>query len=347
MKALFLAGGMGKRLRPLTNEIPKPMVPIMGKPLLERNMKNLKDNGISEIVISTCYKPYHIREYFGDGRQLGLKIQYVLEDIPLGTGGAIKNTEEFFDDTFIVFNSDILCDISIKDLIRYHRSKSAVATIAVTEVENPSLYGVIEYDENNYVLSFTEKPDPAEIKSNYINAGIYVLEPEMLKEIPEGRAVSIEREVYPSMLEEGIKIAIYKGGSYWMDIGTPEKYIQAHRDIMNARCEIPECNYKKTRIFTEKNIKIHPSSRIKGPAYIGKNAEISANCVIGPNTIIGKNSFIGKGSKVVDSIVWDNVYVESGARLFNTIVASDCKIGRNTEYYNLIYTKDVNQPIAI
>ena len=197
MKALFLAGGMGTRLKPLTDDLPKPMVPMMVKPLLERNMLKLKECGVDEIILSTCYKPQKIEEYFGDGTKLGLKIHYICEDIPLGTGGAIKNAEEFFDDTFIIFNADILSDINIMDMMKFHKEKCAAVTIAVTQVKNPSAYGVIEYNDKLYAESFTEKPKLSEIKSNYINAGIYIFEPKVLKEIPDSQVVSIERETYP------------------------------------------------------------------------------------------------------------------------------------------------------
>ena len=188
MKALFLAGGMGSRLKPLTDELPKPMVPIMNKPLLERSMENLRACGFNEIVISTGYMPQYIEQYFGDGRKFGLKIEYVCEDSPMGTGGAIKKTAHLYDDTFIVLNADILCNMDYEELVACHRSKGAAVTIAVTRVSNPGAYGVIEYDEGDYALSFTEKPKAAEIKSDYINAGVYVFEPEVLRSIPEGRA---------------------------------------------------------------------------------------------------------------------------------------------------------------
>ncbi|AEF95001.1 Mannose-1-phosphate guanylyltransferase [Desulfotomaculum nigrificans CO-1-SRB] len=347
MKALFLAGGMGTRLRPLTNQIPKPMVPVMVRPLLERTMTKLKGYGIEQIVLSTCYQPQQIEEYFGDGGRLGLKIEYIREDIPLGTGGAIKNTEKFFDGPFIVFNSDILCDINIEELIRFHRSKSAVATIAVTQVDNPSMYGVIEFDRDDYIVSFKEKPHPSEITSNYINAGIYVFEPDVLREIPSGRAVSVEREVFPSLLQKGYQIAVYKGGSYWMDIGTPAKYLQAHKDILSGRCKIPEADYTSNIIFTGKNSKIHPHARIIGPVYIGEHAEIGAFATIGPYTVIGNHCVIGRGSKVAGSIVWDKVTVDSGARLIDTIVADNCRIHRNMEFCKTVYTQQVSHPMAM
>ncbi|MCR4436316.1 MAG: NDP-sugar synthase [Clostridiales bacterium] len=336
MKALFLAGGRGTRLKPLTDRLPKPMVPIMGKPLLERNMLKLKDCGIDEIVLSTCYKPQSIEEYFGDGSRHGLKMHYASEDIPLGTGGAIKNTESFFEDTFLIFNSDILSDIDYREMLRFHKTKSAAVTIAVTSVDNPSMYGVIEYDQQGYAVSFKEKPQPQEITSNCINAGVYVFEPEVLKEIPSGTVVSVEREVFPMLLHKGYKIAVYKGCSYWMDIGTPEKYLQVHTDILAGKCKIPEIDFSSQGVYHGQNASIHGTAKVLGPVYMGDNVEIGAYASIGPGTVIGSNTRIDMGSRVVGSVVWDNVTVGSGAALYNTIVVSDCHVEKNDTYYNTV-----------
>lgn len=326
MKALFLAGGMGTRLRPLTDDLPKPMVPMMGRPLLERNMVKLKECGVDEIILSTCYKPQKIEEYFGDGIKLGFKIHYVCEDIPLGTGGAIKNTEEFFDDTVIIFNADILSEINIIDMMKFHKEKSAAVTIAVTQVENPSAYGVIEYNEDLYAESFTEKPKPSEIRSNYINAGIYIFEPYVLKEIPDFQVVSIERETYPLLLEKGYPIAVYKSDAYWMDIGTVEKYVQAHEDILNGTCPMIEFKEENQGIFIGENTIIHPSTKIIAPVYIGENTKIGAHSIIGPDTIIGNNCTLGINNIITDSIIWDEITIKNNSTVSNAILSSNFKI---------------------
>lgn len=322
MKALFLAGGMGTRLKPLTDDLPKPMVSIMGKPLLERNMIKLKNSGVDEIILSTSYKPHKIKEYFGDGAKLGLKIHYVCEDIPLGTGGAIKNAQKFFDETFIIFNADILSNIDIIDMLKFHREKHAAVTIAVTRVENPSQYGVIEYNEELYAESFTEKPKPSEIKSNYINAGIYIFEPDVLKEIPDSKVVSIERETYPLLLEKGYPIAVYKSKEYWMDIGTIDKYRQAHRDILNGSYPLPELGRNARGIFIGVNTKIHATAKITAPVYIGENTRVNANSTIGPNTIIGNNCRVGMNSKIINTIVWDKISIQNSSDLSGIILNS-------------------------
>lgn len=347
MKALFLVGGMGTRLRPLTNKIPKPMIPIMGKPLLERSILNLKSVGIKEVVLSTCYRAQYIQRYFENGEKLGMKIYHVKEDIPLGTGGAIKNAEEYFDDTFLIFNSDILSDIDIKEFIKYHREKGADVTIAVTQVDDPSMYGVIEYDENDYAISFKEKPQPHEVTSNFINAGAYIFEPKVLEEIPAGRVVSVEKEVFPQLIEKGYKIAVYKGCSYWIDIGTPERYLQAHMDIMSGKYRINGLNFSSKGIYKGPGCDIHSSVKICEPVYIGANVKIEENASIGANTIIGDNVRIGRGVKIMRSIIWNDVVVENGATLVDTIVASNCRIKQGCDYYSTVYVGEDSRPMAI
>lgn len=346
MKALFLAGGKGVRLQPLTDSVPKPMVPIMNKPLLERTMLHLKKNGISEIVISSCYQPHYIEKYFGNGEKFGLKIQYIVEDIPLGTGGAIKKAGAQFRDTFIVFNSDILSDIDIQKMMDYHKSSHALATIAVTEVQDPSAYGVIEHDKDGYAVSFIEKPKPEQISSNFINAGIYIFEPEILNEIPLNCVVSVERETFPGLLAKGHKIAVHKDAGYWIDIGTLEKYIQVHKDIMDGKSKMVDTDFSSSNVSLGKNVKIHPDSKIIGPAFIGDNVIICAKATIS-NSVIGNNVSIGSGSRVIGSILWNNVFISSEVRLMNTIVTENCVINRNLNFLDTVYTRLVDQKIPV
>lgn len=341
MKALFLAGGKGTRLQPLTDKVPKPMVQIMNRPLLERTMISLKECGISEIVISSCYRSRYIKDYFGDGGQLGLKIQYIVEDLPLGTGGAIKNAESLFDNTFLIFNADILCDIDIKKLVEYHKSMKVLATIAATEVADPSAYGAIEFDSDDYVLSFIEKPKPEEILSNYINAGIYVIEPEIFREIPVDILVSIERDVFPKILKKGHKLAVYKDSSYWADIGTLDKYMQVHKDIMGGKCKMVDCGYTLDNITIGRDVRIHPHAELTGPIYIGDNVFIDANVVVS-NSVIGNNVNIGAESRVTGSILWNDIKISREVRLIDSIITSNSLVLKNKNFLNTVYSSDVN-----
>jgi mannose-1-phosphate guanylyltransferase len=347
MKALFLAGGFGTRLKPITDDLPKPMVPIMGKPLLERNIENLKKHGVDEIVLSTCYKPHKIERYFEDGRKLGVKISYISEDVPLGTAGAIRNARSFFDDTFLVFNADILSDIDVSEMIRFHKEKGVLATVAATQVDNPSAYGVIEQDQNGFITAFKEKPQPHESCSRLINAGVYIFEPQLLEKIPPGRAVSIERETYPLLLQKGFRIAVYNRCSYWLDLGTPEKYLRAHKDILEGILKIGDHDFIKNPRYISRTAKISHGARILGSVYIGDNVEIGSFAVVGPHTVLCDDSSVGMGAKVVGSVVWDHVHVGGGASVVNSVVMSNCRVDRNSEEYNAVLTESFSHPIAV
>ncbi|WP_196600897.1 sugar phosphate nucleotidyltransferase [Pectinatus frisingensis] len=335
MQALFLAGGKGTRLYPLTYEIPKPMVPIMGKPLLEHNMNLLKLHGIHDIILSICYKPECIEQYFGNGSAFGLNIRYISENSPLGTGGAIKNCAKLLNDTFFVFNADILSNINFSEMLRYHKRQHAAVTIAVTRVEDPSAYGVIEYDKNGYALSFCEKPDPNEIVSHFINAGVYIFEPEVLEHIPTGHAVSVEKEIFPQLLQDGKKIAVYRGCNYWLDIGTPEKYVRANRDSFEGKFCLAETDFHHRAVYSDVNTQISRSAILRGPIYIGKNVQIKAGAVVGPRVIIGNNSIIGEKSVIANSILWNKITVKNHARIDRCII-TDKSIISDTFQKNII-----------
>lgn len=347
MKALFLAGGKGTRLRPLTDHLPKPMVPVMGCPLLHRTIEPLKKYGIHEVVFSTGYRANDIEKYFSKNNDVGIPIHYVCEDIPLGTGGAIKNCGKYFNEPFLIFNSDIVSNIDLKDLISFHQEKKADVTIAATQVPNPSNYGVIEYDEFGFATTFTEKPKPGEEKSDYINAGIYLFNPEVLDFIPSDRVVSIEKETFPLLLEKNYKIAVYRGGNYWIDIGTPEKYMQVHWDIFNGKCIIPENDFKANKVYHTENLQIHDTAKIIGPAWIGKNARIGAHVTIGPNVVIGDGFESGRGCTISDSILWNDVSIGSGVSISKSVVTSGCQIGSGVQFANTIYSRENKRHLVI
>jgi nucleotidyltransferase len=348
LKALFLVGGKGTRLRPLTEKLPKPMVPVMGVPLLQRNFDRLKTFGIQEIVLSTCYKPECIEQYFGSGANYGLQIHYVSEDLPLGTGGAIKNAERYFDkEPFFIFNADIISDINFGEMLRFHKRKNADVTIAVTRVDNPSAYGVIEYDDHDYAITFREKPKPHEVVSHYINAGVYIFNPQILKHIPAGRPVSVEREVFPKLLEKGKRIAVYKGCNYWLDLGTPEKYMQAHMDAFQGLYRIDEADFEKEPIYGRFNAKISGKAILRGPVYLGKDVRIEAGAIVGPNAVIGDRCCIGKKCRIENSILWNDVTVENGVEIIDSIVADECRVGLSTSYEKVIFAGDASKRLAI
>ena len=240
MKAILLAGGKGTRLRPLTIHTPKPIVPIFNRAFLHYQIDLLKQvPEIDEVILSLNYQPRRIEEIFGDGADLGIKIRYVVEPVPLGTAGAIKYAGDKLTESVVVFNGDVMTQLDLAAVIAMHRERRARATIVLTPVENPSAYGLVETDSHGNIQRFLEKPKPEEITTNHINAGIYVLEPDTFDRIPSEVSWSIERSYFPSLIERGETFVGYVYNGYWIDIGTPEKYAQVHMDIMDGRFVAP------------------------------------------------------------------------------------------------------------
>src|SRR5579872_2882405 len=240
MKAILLAGGKGTRLRPLTIHTPKPIVPIFNRPFLRYQLDLLKRvPEIDEVILSLNYQPRRIEEMFGDGSDTGLAIRYVVEPTPLGTAGAIRYVGEAMGESVVVFNGDVLTEIDLAAVIALHRQRRAKATIVLTPVENPCAYGLVETDSDGNIRRFLEKPQPDEITCNTINAGMYIPEPDTFDRIPKDTAWSIERSFFPSLVERGETFVAYVYDGYWIDIGTPAKYLQVHRDIMDGRYSAP------------------------------------------------------------------------------------------------------------
>src|SRR5215510_11218568 len=239
MKGLILAGGKGTRLRPLTLNTPKPVVPVANSPFLLFQIDLMRSAGISEIILSLSYQPRKIEDLLKDGSDYGVWIRYAVEGTPLGTGGAFKNAEEHIDSTAVVFNGDVLTNIDLADVVAHHRKKGAVATIVLTPVENPSAYGLVETNPDGWIQRFIEKPGPDEITCNTINAGIYVLEPAVLKYMPKGEPYSFERGLFPTLLEQKESVLSFVLDKYWIDIGTPQKYLEVHLDILSHKFVSP------------------------------------------------------------------------------------------------------------
>lgn len=236
MKAVLLVGGEGTRLRPLTCNTVKAMVPVANKPFLEHIIAYLSSHGVDEIVVTLCYLPDRIRDYFGDGRRFGVKMDYVREESPLGTAGAVKNAAAHLDSTFVVLNGDIFTGLDLSNMIVAHRYRGAEATIALTPVDNPTAYGVVEMEQTGRVRRFVEKPPPDQVTSNLINAGTYVLEPCVLEEIPAGMPCMFEHHVFPGLLQRRAAFYGYVSSTYWLDIGTPEKYRKLNCDLVAGTC---------------------------------------------------------------------------------------------------------------
>ncbi|MBM3183647.1 MAG: NDP-sugar synthase, partial [Chloroflexi bacterium] len=239
MKAIILVGGEGTRLRPLTYSTVKAMVPVLNKPFIEHVIRYLNKHDIHDIVLAMGYKPDSIMGYFGDAHGLGARLVYSMEESPLGTAGAVKNAEKHIDDTFFVLNGDIFTDIDLTDMLKFHRQKKSKLTIALTPVDDPTHFGVVETDADHRIIRFVEKPSKEEVTTNRINAGVYILEPEILQRIPQATFCMFERQVFPALVAEDEPAFGYHTDAYWIDTGTPAKYLQLTRDLMYGKsCHI-------------------------------------------------------------------------------------------------------------
>jgi len=331
MKAILLAGGKGTRLRPLTIHTPKPIVPIFNRPFLHYQIDLLKQvPEIDEVILSLNYQPRRIEEIFGDGSEVGIKIRYVVEPAPLGTGGAIKYAGDKLTESVVVFNGDVLTQIDLAAVLRLHRERQAKATIVLTPVENPSAYGLVETDADGNIQRFLEKPKPEEITTNRINAGIYVLEPETFDRIPKDVAWSIERSYFPSLVERGETFVAYMYDGYWIDIGTPEKYIDVHRDIMAGRYQAaPFRDLPEPRTWISPGARVEDGATVEGPCFIDEGALIKRGARIAPYSVIGRQTQVEEGATVNGAIVWPNCRVSEQAQLGTTVLGRNCHIGRH------------------
>jgi NDP-sugar pyrophosphorylase family protein len=327
MKALILAGGFGTRLYPLTWGRPKSMVPIANRPFMERALDWLARAGIQEVIIALNHMPERISEHFGTGRQWGVKLSYIIEDTPLGSGGAIRNaTSLLADETFLVINGDILTDLDLKQMTAFHRERGSQISISLAKVEDPSHYGVVDMEPDGRLRRFVEKPPRAEAPSNFINAGVWLFEPEMLAEMPPiGEPFSVERAFWPACLARGVRMYGYYEDCYWIDIGTLEHYRQVHQDLLAGKINI-EFKEHETQpgIWVGAGAQVAAGAAITAPVIIGEHARIAAGAQIS-NSVIGPDCVVETGAQVTECVLWEKVRIGTGMQVH------DCVIGARQE----------------
>lgn len=335
MKAVIIAGGLGTRLRPLTYNTPKPIVPMANRPFVLHQIELLRKHGIKEIILNLHYLLDNIRKILEDGKKLGVKIHYSIEEVPLGTAGAVKNAEGFFDEEpIVVFNGDIVTDINISQVVKSHYQNKARATLTLTRVEDPTAYGLIITDKKGMVTHFVEKPSWEQV-ANYsvmgsadtINAGIYVLDPKIFKGVPPRVEYSFERQLFPSLLEQGDPIYGYVSDRYWIDIGNPSQYRQAHEAIMRDQVsfKIPG-KQAGGKIWIGDDTRIAKTAKLLGPVIIGKKAIISSQVQLKDYTVLGDETRVGPGTVIEHSIIWSGTKIGSHASLKGCIIGFNCLI---------------------
>ncbi len=321
MQALILAGGFGTRLRPLTLNLPKPVVPLVNRPILAYQLELLKRAGITDIILSLNYQPDKIQAVIGNGEKYGVKINYVVEPEPLGTAGAVKFAAEFITETTVILNGDNLINLDIAKVAEYHHDQNATATIVLQRIENPIGYGLVEIDAENRVLNFLEKPSAEEltkISTRTVNAGTYILEPSVLDLIPNGENYSFEYGVFPELLNRESKFLAFVDDSYWLDVGTPQRYLHAHQEIIN----------KRVSGFTGEDFRAE--------------SEVSATAQICLNSIIGKDCIIKDGAKIANSVLGENVYVGENCNIQNSVILAETRLGENVNLSGAILSNNCN-----
>ena len=330
MKAILLAGGKGTRLRPLTVHTPKPIVPIFNRPFLYYQIDLLRQvPEIDEAILSLNYQPRRIEEIFGAGEGLGMRLRYVVEPMPLGTGGAIRYAGDQLTESVVVFNGDVLTQVDLGAVLRLHRERKAKATIVLTPVENPRAYGLVETDPDGNILRFLEKPGEDEITCNTINAGIYVLEPETFDRIPKDTAWSIERSFFPSLIERGETFVAYIYDGYWIDIGTPAKYMQVHRDIMDGRYAAPPFAGAAHTAFVAEGARVEADVELSGPCFVDDGVVLKSGARVLPYSVLGRHTHVEEAAVVDGAIVGPNGWIGREAVVRGSILGRNCHVGRN------------------
>ncbi|QEC47740.1 NDP-sugar synthase [Baekduia soli] len=327
MQAVILVGGEGTRLRPLTSRRPKPVITLVDRPFLVYMLEWLRGHGVDDVILSCGFEPTQVREALGDGAALGIRLRYVVEPEPRGTAGALKYAQDLLDERFLMLNGDVLCDIDVSAQLRRHEETGAVGTLGLVPVDDPSAYGLVLLDEDHAVTGFLEKPGPEELvglQTTLISAGIYVLEHAVLDLIPEGRNVSIEREVWPRLVGAGLFGAPAQD-AYWMDIGTPDRYLQGTFDILegNVRTGVAE---RLGPGFLAVADDVRVDGRIIPPAVVGAGCRIDAGAHVGSLVVLGPGVTVGRGARVERAVVLDGATIGVGCEVTDCIIAPRARI---------------------
>jgi mannose-1-phosphate guanylyltransferase/phosphomannomutase len=334
MKAVIMAGGEGTRLRPLTSNQPKPMMPIANRPMMEHIVELLKKHGFDEIVVTVAFQANAIRTYFGNGSEFGVRMVYATEENPLGTAGSVRNAMDELTEPFLVISGDVLTDIDLGAIVDFHRERKAMVTIGLKAMENPLEFGIVITREDGSIERFLEKPTWGQVFSDTINTGIYVLEPGVFDYIEAAKSVDFSADVFPRLLDDGMPLFGYVFEGYWEDVGTLDAYIKAHQDVLDAQVNLDIPGFRLgDGIWLGEGSEIDPAATVDGPAIIGDYSRVEAGAHLAEYSVLGSNVRVGTDAFVERSVVHDNVYLGPGVRLRGAVVgrSSDLRRGARLE----------------
>jgi mannose-1-phosphate guanylyltransferase/phosphomannomutase len=327
---VILAGGEGTRLRPLTSNQPKPMMPVANRPMMEHIIRLLAEHGFDDIVVTVAFLANHIRTYFGDGSDFGVRMRYATEDTPLGTAGSVRNAAEELDETFLVISGDVLTDIDLSAFVKAHRASGAAGSIALKRVEDPVEFGIVITHEDGSIERFLEKPTWGQVFSDTINTGIYVLEPDVFDYIPHGEVVDFSGDVFPAMLKRGKPLYGYVADGYWEDVGTLEAYLRAHQDILENKVDIEIDGFRLGEdVWLGEGAEVDPAARVDGPAIIGDNCRIEAGAHVREYTVLGRDVVMKHDGSIVRSVVHEHAYLGPAVRLRGSVIGRSCDLRAN------------------
>ncbi len=341
MKAVIMAGGEGSRLRPLTCDRPKPMVPIMNVPIMEHIIHLLKKHNIEDIAVTLQYLPEQIKDYFGDGRDFGVTLNYYIEDTPLGTAGSVKNAESFLDEPFLVISGDALTDIDLRRVMKFHQSKGSIATLVLNRQENPLEYGVVITDEKDKITRFLEKPAWSEVFSDTVNTGIYVLEPSVFRYIEKGVKFDFSKDLFPLLMDQGQELYGFVSPEYWCDIGNIEQYQQAHIDFLSGKVNI-DLNEKEFEpgIWLGEGAEIEKGARIEAPLVIGAGSRLRKGAVVKEFSVLGEDTLVERDVSIKRSVTWKGCYLGKGAELRGVVLCSNAQVKEFSSLYEGVVVGD-------
>jgi len=328
MDAVILVGGGGTRLRPLTYAVPKPLIPVMNRPLVAHLIANLARHGVENVVLAASATEKRIEAALGEGYGLGVHIAYAYEEEPLGSGLAVKAAAKDFQGSFFVCNGDVITDLDLSSMAQRHRNRGATLSISLSSVEDPSGFGVVELTDSDRITRFVEKPARGEAPSSWANAGTWIFEPEVLDHIPDERMDgSLERLVFPSLIADGFIVQGFPSDAYWMDVGTSERYMQLHRDILADRLNgwLPE-GAGNAPVLGQ-NCEVWPDARIGARVIMGIGCRVGGQALIQGPTVMGDGCDVRERGRVEHSVVWSNAKIGAGAVVRDSIIGSDVWIG--------------------
>jgi mannose-1-phosphate guanylyltransferase len=329
-QAVILAGGQGTRLRPLTLARAKPVVPLLNRPFLAYQLALLRRHGVTDVILSCSYRVDDVEAALGDGRASGVRLRYVVEREPLGTGGGVRNAADLASGTVFVLNGDVLTDADLTAMRSFHEARGSRTTIFLTPVGDPRAYGLVETGADGRIARFREKPGPEEpITTNMINGGVYLIDAALLRRMPADRPVSIEREFFPGLIADGIPCFGWASESYWRDIGNPAAYRAAQLDLLRGlvQTSLAPAGEARDGGWVDAEASLDPDARVVGPCVVGRHATLAAGCRVGPLAVIGEGCAVAAGARVEGAVLWERVAVGAGAVLRDCVIGADARIG--------------------